>query len=79
MSKTRFKLNRAGVKELLKSKEMEGILLEYGNVIVAKCGGDGYETSSFTGKNRSNVSVRASTRKSIKDNLENNTLLKAVH
>ncbi len=75
--KIRFELNRAGVRELLKSKEAETVCLEYANAISARAG-DGYEVDTYIGKNRVNASVMAATYKARKDNYENNTLLKAL-
>lgn len=72
-----FKLNRAGVAELMKSPEMMAILKEKAKSVQEKAG-HGYEISSFTGKNRANVSVKTKSRKSVRDNNKNNTLLKAL-
>lgn len=77
MNKVKFKLNRAGVKELLKSREMQSICTDYANRIQAKAGA-GYEVSSYTGRNRVNASVIASSYPARQDNLEHNTLLKAL-
>ena len=78
MGKAKFKLNRKGVREILQSQEMLDVCIEHANAIVSRAG-DGYEvTTCAPGKTRVNASVHASTRKAIKDNLENNTLLKAV-
>lgn len=77
MSKSIFKLNRSGVRELLQSEEMGAVLNQYADGILRKCG-SGYEKSTFTGKNRKNVSVVAKTAKAKRDNNQNNTLLKAV-
>lgn len=76
MSKGRFKLNRAGVRELMKSSEMQAELLNYANAIQARAG-DGYEVDTYVGKNRANASVTAVTYEARRDNYENNTLLKA--
>lgn len=70
-------LNTAGVRNLLRSQEMQSTLKEHANAICERAG-DGYEISTFMGKNRCNVSVKAKTRKARRDNLKNNTLLKAV-
>ena len=77
MSKVKFELNRKGVRELLKSQEMMTVVTEYANRVQKKAG-DGYEVSQYSGKNRVNASVSAETVKARKDNLENNTLLKAL-
>lgn len=76
MSKN-FKINRAGVRELLKSEEMQAILREKATDIKNRCG-DGYESDHHVGKNRANAMVWASSAKARKDNSENNTILKAV-
>nr|DAO86855.1 MAG TPA: type I neck protein [Caudoviricetes sp.] len=73
----KFKLNRAGVRILLKSEEMADICQSYANKIQRRCG-DGYEVTVYTGKNRVNASVHAATVKARKDNSKNNTLLKAM-
>lgn len=78
MAKTRIVLNKSGVREMLRSNEMMNICLEHANATMEAAGGEGYEVTSYTGKNRVNASVRANTVKTIKDNLENNTLLKSL-
>ena len=77
MSKTKFKLNRKGVRELLKSEGMAGICREHAEAISRRCG-EGYEVSAYTGKTRVNASVYAATCEAIRDNLENNTLGKMM-
>lgn len=77
MSKVKFELNRAGVRELMKSSEASAICLEYANQVQGRAG-EGYEVSSYLGKNRANASVIATTNKARKDNYEHNTLLKAL-
>lgn len=78
MSNFVFKLNRAGVRELLKSQEMQGILKDHATTIKNRAG-DGYEQDIYIGRNRANAMVKAETFKAKKDNSKNNTLLKAVH
>lgn len=77
MSKMKFTLNRHGVAELMKSAEMQQILDEKATAIQERCG-DGYEKDIHVGKNRANAMVSATSIKAKKDNLKNNTLLKAV-
>lgn len=77
MSSMKFKLNRAGVAELMKSGPMISVLNQYGSKIKNRAG-DGYEQDLYVGKTRANVSVKARTYQAKKDNLRNNTLLKAV-
>ena len=76
MSK-KFELNRKGVAELMKSKEMQGILTEYASGVKNRCG-DGYTQDIYVGKNRANAMVSAETREALSDNIKNNTILKAV-
>ena len=66
MSDVKFKLNRAGVAELMKSAPMQNVLSQYVKDI-------------HVGKNRANAMVSAKTYKAKKDNMKNNTLLKAVN
>lgn len=77
MSKTKIVLNSTGVRALLKSNEIANVCDEIASNVLARCG-DGYERDSYIGKNRVNAMVYASTYQAKKDNLENNTLLKAV-
>lgn len=77
MSNKKFKLNRQGVAELMKSAEMQEVLKEYATGIKNRCG-DGYTQDIYVGKNRANAMVSAETYQAKRDNLENNTILKAV-
>ena len=75
MSKTRFELNRDGVAELMRSEAMISVLESYADAIAERAG-DGYDV--HIGPRRANVSVRTVTDEAAQDNLDNNTLLKAV-
>ena len=79
MSKVNFKLNKAGVRELLKSGEMMQICAQHANEIAGKANSScpGYEVTTHTGPSRVNASVVAATSEARKDNYDNNTLLKA--
>lgn len=77
MGKTRFVLDSKGVRELMKSQEMQSMLAKKAKEIADRCG-DGYESDIYVGKNRANASISAATKKARKDNLDNNTLLKAA-
>ena len=77
MGKMEFKLNRAGVANMMKSAEMQGILTKKASAIKNRCG-VGYESDIYVGKNRANAMVTAKTHQAKRDNLKNNTLLKAV-
>lgn len=76
MSKVKFELDRAGVRELMKSPEAMSICKEYASAIRNRAG-DGYEVDTYVGKTRANASVYAATYEARRDNYENNTLLKA--
>lgn len=78
MSNVTIKLNSEGVKELLKSAEIMAECRSHAAEMAATLGADDYEVSEHVGTNRVNVSVRAKTKKALQDNLDNNTMLKAV-
>ncbi|MBA2796561.1 hypothetical protein [Streptococcus porcinus] len=78
MSNFKFKLDRTGVASLMKSSEMQNVLKGHAKAIKDRVG-DGYEQDIYVGKNRANAMVSATSIKAKKDNMENNTLLKAVH
>ena len=75
--KIRVELNSDGVRELLRSPEMAAICKEQAKAIAARAG-DGYSVSTYTGATRVNASVMTETPEAMRDNLENNALLKAV-
>ncbi len=79
MSRFKFELNEEGVRELMRSEEMQDVLETYAQQ-VAKNAGDGYEPTTYVGENRANVSVRvmAVTEQAEQDNYENNTLLRSL-
>lgn len=76
MAKLRIKLNRKGVRELLKSAEImdECVRIAQGKANEA---GSGYEADSgYVGKTRASAIVYPSSAKARQDNYHNNTLLK---
>lgn len=77
MSKMKFKLNYKGVGELLKGSEMQDLLSGKADEIQGRCG-VGYESDVHVGKTRANAMVSAATFQAKRDNLKNNTILKAV-
>lgn len=76
-SKLCLKLNRKGVRELLKSDEIENVCREFAVKSMDKLG-KGYEATAIKGTNRAVASVKAVTRTAKKKNREENTILKAV-
>ena len=77
MSKNKFKLNRQGVGELLKSNALQNVLETRANAAKSRLG-EGYATSTYVGKTRVNVSIYAQSYEARKENMQNNTILKAV-
>lgn len=75
----KFELNRAGVRELLKSSEMRTVLQGYGDAAISRLG-EGYDAvpGDTSESVRAKVKVMATTYKTRADNLKNNTILKAV-
>lgn len=77
MSKFKFVLNRSGVRDLLRSQEMQNVVEGYARGIKSRAG-EGYEMDTHVGKNRVNSMVYADSFKAKRDNSINNTLLKSV-
>lgn len=77
MSDVRVELDTAGVRSLLRSEEMEQVMVEYATNI-RQAAGTGYEQDSYKGRNRVNAMVYAGDYKAKRDNLKHNTLLKAM-
>lgn len=77
MSKFKFVLDKAGVGQLLKSKETESMLKSYADDAVSRLG-EGHSSDSYIGKKRANASYTADSFKARRKNLKDNTLLKAL-
>ena len=77
MSKVKFELNSAGVRELLRSPEMLSICKEKADHAEAQLGA-GFEVTTHVGKNRCNAMIAAVTFKAKKENADTNCILKAV-
>lgn len=77
MSNLRVKLNSSGVRELLRSPEAKAICEKYANDACQRLG-EGHVVSTHTGPSRVNASVYAQSSKAKRDNMNNNTLLKAL-
>ena len=76
-NRVKIELNRAGVRELMRSQEMMDVCEGYANRAAGMLG-EGYEVSTHVGTNRVNASVAAITYAAKKDNLKNNSILKAI-
>lgn len=77
MSKAKFKLNRKGVRQLLRSDPCMQMCKKYAYSVQGRLG-DGYEVTYRTGKNRVNAEVAAVSNKALVENLHSNTILKAL-
>lgn len=75
MSDFKFVLDRAGVRELMQSQEMQDVLIDFAGQVADRAG-DGYDV--YIGMNRANVSVMTATEEAMADNLDHNTLEKAI-
>lgn len=75
--KLRFELNWAGVRELLRSSEIQAVL-EAEAASRAAALGDGYTTNARVGQNRVSVRIVAESREAREENLRDNTLLTAI-
>ena len=84
MSNIKFELNSEGVTALMKSPEMQAILAQKGAQVAATANGSAqsdrasYSTSTKTINWIAVTTVRADNGAAVHDNLENNTLLKAL-
>ncbi len=74
MDRVRIELNREGVRELLRSEEVQQMLAEEARSRMPA----GCEVDTQAGKNRANARITAVTKAAVSDNLKNNTLLKAI-
>lgn len=70
-----FKLDYAGIGELMKSTEMQNVLISFAEQVAGRAG-DGY--SVYVGPTRANVSVETKSEAAKRDNYENNTLEKVI-
>lgn len=75
MSKVRFELNRAGVRALMRSPEMQAVLKARADTVKDRCG-DGYE--AYVAQTRAVAVVETATPQAVDDNSAHNTLLKAT-
>ena len=73
----KVELNHEAVGELLKSSEMQELIKSYADEI-AKRAGEGYASDTYNAGSRVIASAYTETEEAMEDNLENNTLLKAM-
>ena len=77
MSNVQFKLNKAGVRELLKSDGVYAECKKVADAALSKCG-EGYAVHDVRYPERSGAVIAATTMRAVNDNKKNNTPLKAV-
>ena len=77
MSNVRIELNRQGVAELMQSAEMMAVCSRLADRAASQLG-SGYEVTTHVGKTRVNAEIAATTYDAKRDNLKNNTILKAL-
>lgn len=75
MSQVKITLNREGIGELL-HEVGANICAEYAQNIASACG-TGYESDVYNAGGRTVASVYTATEEAMRDNLENNTILRA--
>ena len=73
----KVELNHEAVGELLKTSEMQELVKSYADEI-AKRAGEGYASDTYNAGSRVIASAYTETEEAMEDNLENNTLLKAM-
>lgn len=77
MAKVKVKVNVPAVKAMMRSKEMQSIINGRASQIQAGLGA-GYEVESYVAKTRCVALVGTGSEESKKENMENNTILKAM-
>lgn len=77
MANVRIKLNYSGVGQLLKSSELKALLKAQAEEIAGRCGA-GYASDTKMMGTRVIASAYTDTVEAMRDNLENNTLQKAL-
>ena len=77
MNSLKVKLNSSGVRELLKSAEIQSLLAERAQQVANRLG-DGYAIDPYVGKNRANVSIHPETAKAFRETYKENSILKAL-
>lgn len=73
----KVELNHTAVGELLKSSEMQELVKSYADEIAERAG-EGYASDTYNAGSRVIASAYTETEEAMEDNLENNTLLKAM-
>ena len=77
MSKVKIELNSSGIREMLRSEEMQAVLEEQASKIAGRCGA-GYAHDTYLTGGRAVASAFAESPEAIRDNLDNNTILRSL-
>ena len=77
MSNVRIELNSPGIREMLRSAEMQAILKEHADEIAGRAGA-GYSSDTHLTGGRAVASAYVDSKEAAKDNMENNTLLRCL-
>lgn len=77
MGNVRIVLNKEGVRELLRSKEMMNVCEGIANDALSSLGA-GFSTNTMVGRNRVNAEITADSYEARISNSRNNTILKAL-
>ena len=75
--KLKVVFNRSGVRQLLQSPEMLATCRDLAEAARGRLG-DGYEVTTHTGRSRVNASIAAVSAEAIRENYDQNTVLKAL-
>jgi hypothetical protein len=75
--KVKVKLNRAGVRDLLRSQELLDCCQSYANAALSRLG-EGHAVTTYVGTNRVTVRLAATWNQTRSAALKGNTLLKAL-
>ena len=78
MNKVKVELDRAAVRSLLQSQEVSACVKKEAER-VARAAGDGFDTDTYTGRNRINASVFAATAAAERKVFKENALEKALY
>ena len=76
-NKVRIELNSKGIGALLRSQEMEAVVSVSANVVAGRASGK-YNVEIIHAQTRVIATVEAADAKTRRENLKNNTLLKAI-
>lgn len=77
MSEVKIKLNRPGVRKLMRSQEMQNSLNKIAFAAASRLG-EGYEARYYTAKTRAVAEVAAVSQQARKENSDTNSILKAL-